>query len=50
MKLLFLPFNILTKFILKIIKKHIGFLNGDTLGFTIELQEILFLNIFILVC
>ena len=50
MKLLFLPFNILTKFILKIIKKHIGFLNGDTLGFNIELQEILFLNIVILFC
>jgi len=46
--LIFLPFNILTKFILKTLKKHLGFLNGDTLGFNIELQEILFLNLGIL--
>jgi len=50
MKLLFLPFNILTKFILNTLKKHLGFLNGDTLGFTIELEEILFLNIGIILC
>jgi len=49
-RLLFLPFNILTKFILKRIKKAIGFLNGDTLGFNIELQEIILLNIGVLLC
>lgn len=47
-KLLFLPFHIFTKSILKILKKNLGFLNGDTLGFTIELQEIIYLNIAIL--
>ena len=49
-KILFLPLNILTKFILNQLKKHLGFLNGDTLGFTIELQEILLLNLGILLC
>ncbi|MEA2016894.1 MAG: adenosylcobinamide-GDP ribazoletransferase, partial [Campylobacterota bacterium] len=49
-RLLFLPFNILTKFILKKVKKAIGFLNGDTLGFNIELQEIILLNIGVLLC
>jgi len=49
-RLLFLPFNILTKIILNTLKKHLGFLNGDTLGFTIELQEIVLLNIAILFC
>jgi adenosylcobinamide-GDP ribazoletransferase len=49
-RLLFLPFNILTKLILKRVKKQIGFLNGDTLGFNIELQEIIFLNIGVLLC
>lgn len=48
-KLLFLPFNLLSKLIMKTLKKHIGFLNGDTLGFSIELQEILYLNIAILI-
>jgi len=47
-KLLFLPFHIFTKSILKTLKKNLGFLNGDTLGFTIELQEIIYLNIAIL--
>jgi len=45
MKLLFLPFNILTKFILNKLKQKLGFINGDTLGFTIEAQEIIYLNI-----
>ncbi len=49
-KLIFLPFSLITKFILTRLKKHLGFINGDTLGFTIELQEILFLNIGILLC
>jgi cobalamin synthase len=49
-RILFLPFNILTKLILKKLKKHIGFLNGDTLGFNIELQEIILLNIGVLLC
>jgi adenosylcobinamide-GDP ribazoletransferase len=48
-KLLLLPLSIFTKFILNILKKHLGFLNGDTLGFTIELQELIYLNIGILV-
>jgi adenosylcobinamide-GDP ribazoletransferase len=48
MKLIFLPFRIFTKSILKTLKKHLGFLNGDTLGFTIELQEIIYLNIAVL--
>jgi len=47
--LLFLPLNILTNFILKKIKKHIGFLNGDTLGFTIVSIEIILLNIAIII-
>jgi len=49
-RLLFLPFNILTKLILKKVKKAIGFLNGDTLGFNIELQEIILLNIGVILC
>jgi len=49
-KYLFLPFDILTKFILKRVKKSIGFLNGDTLGFNIELQEIILLNIGVILC
>jgi len=49
-RLVFLPCNILTKLILNTLKKHLGFLNGDTLGFTIEMQEILFLNIGVLLC
>lgn len=47
-KLLFLPFSLLTKIILTLIKKKIGFLNGDTLGFNIEIQEIIYLNIAIM--
>jgi adenosylcobinamide-GDP ribazoletransferase len=47
-KLLFLPFHLFTKFILKVLKKKLGFINGDTLGFTIELQELIYLNIAIL--
>lgn len=49
-KLLFLPFHLFTKAILKLLKKKLGFINGDTLGFTIELQEIIYLNIGILLC
>lgn len=48
LKVLFFPFNWFTKSILNKLKKHLGFLNGDTLGFNIELQEIIFLNIFII--
>jgi len=44
-KLIFLPAHLLTKFILKLLQKKLGFINGDTLGFNIELQEILYLNI-----
>jgi len=46
-KLLLLPINILTKAILNKLKKQLGFLNGDTLGFSIELIEIILLNIFV---
>ena len=48
-KLLFLPFNLLTKYILITLKKKLGFTNGDTLGFTIELEEIIYLNIAIMI-
>jgi adenosylcobinamide-GDP ribazoletransferase len=48
-KLLFLPLNLLTKFILRKLKNSIGFLNGDTLGFTIVLIEIILLNIAIII-
>lgn len=49
LKLPLLPLSILTKLILNTLKKHLGFLNGDTLGFTIELLELIFLNIGILI-
>jgi adenosylcobinamide-GDP ribazoletransferase len=42
------PIRYLTHLILKKLQKHIGFLNGDTLGFNIELQELIYLNIGIL--
>jgi len=45
LKILFLPINIFTKFILRTLQKKLGFINGDTLGFTIEIQEIVYLNI-----
>jgi len=44
-KLLFIPAHLLTKFILNFLKKKLGFINGDTLGFNIEIQEIIYLNI-----
>lgn len=44
-KLLFLPFSLLTKLILNTLKRKLGFINGDTLGFNIELQEIIYLNL-----
>lgn len=47
-RLLFLPFSLLTKIILTLVEKKIGFLNGDTLGFNIEIQEIIYLNIAII--
>lgn len=49
-KIILLPLNILTKLILKILQKRLGFLNGDTLGFNIELLEIILLNIGIMLC
>lgn len=48
-KLLLLPVNILSKAILNKLKKQLGFLNGDTLGFSIELIEIILLNIFVII-
>jgi adenosylcobinamide-GDP ribazoletransferase len=44
-KILFLPCNLLTKLILNTLKNKLGFLNGDILGFNIELQEIIYLNL-----
>lgn len=49
-KILFLPCSLLTKFILFKLKKKLGFLNGDILGFNIELQEIIYLNLGIILC
>lgn len=48
LKIIFLPINILSKYILKTLQKRLGFLNGDTLGFSIELIELILLNIFII--
>lgn len=39
------PLMISTKYILNKLKDKLGFLNGDTLGFNIEFQEIVLLNI-----
>ena len=49
LKIIFLPLNLLTKFILNKLKKQLGFLNGDTLGFTIELIELILLNIAVII-
>ena len=48
-KILFLPLAILNKLILKKLQKQLGFLNGDTIGFSIELIEIILLNIAIII-
>jgi adenosylcobinamide-GDP ribazoletransferase len=48
-KVLFLPIALLNKLILKKLQKQLGFLNGDTLGFSIELIEIILLNIVIII-
>jgi cobalamin synthase len=45
-----LPLNLLSKFILKKLQKKLGFLNGDTLGFNIELIELILLNIGVAFC
>ena len=50
LKILLLPLNIFTKLHLNFIKRKLGFLNGDTLGFHIEITELLLLNIGILFC
>jgi adenosylcobinamide-GDP ribazoletransferase len=49
-KILFFPLVVLSKFILTKLKIHLGFLNGDTIGFSIELIEIILLNIGVLIC
>jgi len=49
-KIIFLPLNILTKFILLKIKKRFGFINGDSVGFTIELIELILFNIGVYFC
>ena len=49
LKILFLPIAFLTKIILKKLQKQLGFLNGDTIGFSIELIEIILLNIAIII-
>jgi len=50
LKMLLLPLNIFTKLHLSFIKRKLGFLNGDTLGFHIEITELILLNIGILFC
>jgi len=49
-KLLFFPLDFATRFLLKVLRKRLGFLNGDTIGFGIELLEIIALNIGIALC
>ena len=48
-KILFLPIALINKLILKKLQKQLGFLNGDTLGFSIELLEIILLNIAVII-
>jgi len=48
LELILFPIVISTKYILNKLKKNLGFLNGDTLGFNIEFQEIVLLNIAII--
>ena len=48
-KVLFLPIAILNKLILKKLQQRLGFLNGDTIGFSIELIEIILLNIAVII-
>jgi adenosylcobinamide-GDP ribazoletransferase len=48
-KILFFPLTILSKFILTRLKTRLGFLNGDTIGFSIELIEIILLNICVMI-
>lgn len=50
LKTILLPLNVFTKVHLSFIKKKLGFLNGDTLGFHIEITELILLNIGILFC
>jgi adenosylcobinamide-GDP ribazoletransferase len=45
LKILFFPLYLWTSSLLKILQRNLGFLNGDALGFSIELTEILLLNI-----
>jgi adenosylcobinamide-GDP ribazoletransferase len=48
-KIIFFPIYFFTRIILEKLQKRLGFLNGDTLGFSIELQEIIYLNIAIFI-
>jgi len=50
LKTLLLPLNVFTKLHLSFIKRKLGFLNGDTLGFHIEITELILLNFGILFC
>jgi adenosylcobinamide-GDP ribazoletransferase len=50
LKIGLLPLNLLSKYILQKLQKKLGFLNGDTLGFNIELIELILLNIGVLLC
>lgn len=45
-----LPLRVVTRFILSKLKKHLGFLNGDSLGFLIVVNEIILLNIGLILC
>jgi cobalamin synthase len=46
-KVLLFPLLFLTKKVLSKLQKQLGFLNGDTIGFNIEVSEIVLLNSFI---
>ncbi|MEA1913720.1 MAG: adenosylcobinamide-GDP ribazoletransferase [Campylobacterota bacterium] len=50
LKIIAYPLVLLVGLILKPLKKRLGFLNGDTLGFMIVLLEIIVLNIGIVLC
>jgi adenosylcobinamide-GDP ribazoletransferase len=49
LEIILFPIKIFVNYILNILKKRIGFLNGDTLGFLIVVLEIVILNIGLLV-
>lgn len=50
LKIILFPLRFFTKYILNILKEKFGFLNGDTLGFVLVLNEIILLNIGLALC